>query len=94
MSVSDFWRSTVRDVINVIFGYEQKRLSDLKWLRWQTAALINIHLGKRDKIKATDLFKTSDETPDKPVQVDPEVERAINAKWDAEMAEKFNVNGQ
>lgn len=92
MSVADFWDSTLRDVNNVIRGFEAERTHSLKWLRWQTATLINIHIDKKNRLKPTDLFTTADEKPEKPANVDPEKQAEMIRKWDAEIAKKFNVN--
>lgn len=93
MSVPDFWICSLRDVVNVISGHEEEKIEALKWMRWQTAALINIHLSSRSKIKVTDLFKLDDDAPEKK-PVDNELLKKINEKWDLEIAKKFNVNGQ
>lgn len=94
MSITDFWDHSLRDIVNVINGDQDRQLSDLKWMRWQTAALINIHLGRKERIKAVDLFRTGDEEQPESVKVDPKIEQEISSKWDAEMASKFNVNGK
>lgn len=98
MSVRDFWDSTYRDVVKYIEGYNKKvaALDRAEWerIRWQTAALLQPYVPKGQKLKLTDLMRFQDEIVSNKQTTDPEKIRAINEKWDLEIAKKFNVNGQ
>lgn len=90
MSVSDFWDSTYRDIGNFLNGAKKKESDRLRWMRWQTAALLQVHVGKGKKLKPTDLFTLDDEKPGgKKGRVDEEKQREIMEKMDAYMAKKF-----
>lgn len=90
MAVSEFWAATMRDVDAVMTGYANRQTDRLRWMRWQTSALLQVHVGKGKKLKPTDLFTLDDEKPGgKKSKVDEEKQRETIEKMDAYMAKKF-----
>lgn len=88
MAVSEFWAATLRDIDAVMEGHARQETERLRWMRWQTAALLQAHVGKGKKLKPTDLFKLDDEKP-AGGKVDEEKQREIMEKMDAYMAKKY-----
>ena len=88
MAVSEFWAATLRDVDAVMTGANKAETDRLRWMRWQTAALLQAHVGKGKKLKPTDLFKLSDEMQ-AGGKADEEKQREVMEKMDAYMAKKY-----
>jgi len=102
MSVSDFWDSELRDVFNVVNGYNRREehLMRERWerTRWQTAVMLSPHAKKNKPIKVTDLLEFPWEKKDKrkfKVKLTPEEIAAKFAKLDRHMRRQAKqANGE
>ena len=60
MSISDYMNAELRTIVNALNQYyeleEERQRQYWERTRWQTAALVNIQLSKKDKIKVFDLL--------------------------------------
>jgi hypothetical protein len=62
--------------------HEIKQQQSWERERWSTTALINIQLGKNDKVKPTDLMRFPWEANEVKKQLNKEEAKAILSKWE------------
>jgi hypothetical protein len=76
----DFWNLEVRELFWKIEAFEDAKYEELYWLRWQTAALLNIHLEKKHRIEPEQLLKLREDKT-QPARSKESVEATLK-KWD------------